>query len=169
MRYNLEPNGQLRIVDDNSSTSVESSTPANNSIDIDYRVVFVVISGLILIGRVLIAFAPWKVWKWIIGAVLVLVSILTTLIVISEDDEDTYNGIFFLKCFETAVSLLLLIRFGVGFTVILQCTMIASLIEMVIMYIVMIINVEYSLFSLITGPILFVVNIIIVICSYTMF
>lgn len=170
MRYNLEPNGQLRITDENEETRMEINTGnSNDSYILDYKKIFT-ISSLSIFGLgIFIAILPWIVWQWILRILVSLVSIIASFIVVDEDDEDAYSGNFVLKGITTIVSIILLYRFGTAFAVILQCVIIVMTIESIIMYIVMIVNSEQSKCSLILGTIILILNIVLLVFRFKMF
>lgn len=170
MRYNLEPNGQLRITDENEETRMEINTGnSSDSYVLDYKKIFTISSLSIFCLGLFIAILPWIVWQWILGILVSLVSIIASFIVVDEDDEEAYNGDFVLKGITTIVSIILLYRFGTSFAVILQCVIIVMTIESIIMYIVMIINSEQSKCSLILGPIILILNIVLLVFRFKMF
>lgn len=170
MRYNLEPNGQLRITDENEETQMEiNAGNSNDSYVLDYKKIFTISSMSILGLGIFIAILPWIVWQWILGILASLVSIIVSFIVVDEDDEDAYSGDFVLKGITTIVSIILLYRFGTSFAVILQCVITVMTIESIIMYIVMIVNSEQSKCSLILGPIILILNIVLLVFRFKIF
>ena len=165
MRYNLEPNGQLRITDENEETHVEINPGnSNDSYILDYKKVFTISSLSIFSLGIFIVLLPWVIWQWILG-----ILIFVSFIVVDEDDEDAYSGDFVLKGVMTIVSIILLYRFGASFVVILQCVIIVMTIESIIMYIVMIVNSEQSKCSLIVGPIILILNIALLVFRFKIF
>lgn len=170
MRYNLEPNGQLRITDENEETHVEINPGnSNDSYILDYKKVFTISSLSIFSLGIFIVLLPWVIWQWILGILISLISIVVSFIVVDEDDEDAYSGDFVLKGIMTIVSIILLYRFGRSFVVILQCVIIVMTIESIIMYIVMIVNSEQSKCSLIVGPIILILNIVLLVFRFKIF
>lgn len=170
MRYSIEPNGQLRITDETEETGME--TDASNSNDFyiwNYKKIFTIACLSVLGLGILIVLLPWIVWQWIIGIIFSLISVIVSFIVVAEDDEDAYNGSFVLKGVMSIVSVMLLYRFGASFVVILQCIIIVMSLESIIMYIVMIVNSEYSKCSLITGPIVLILNVVLLVFRFKMF
>lgn len=77
MRYNLEPNGQLRITDENEETRMEINTGnSSDSYVLDYKKIFTISSLSIFCLGLFIAILPWIVWQWILGILVSLVSII---------------------------------------------------------------------------------------------
>lgn len=170
MRYTLEPNGQLRIADENdSSVNNQGLQVQNKTISINYIKLFSILGIIVILSGILIAILPWTVWQWLIGIIVSLISTFITFIVIDEDDEDAYCSNFILNGVISIVSIIMLCRFGSNFIVILQCIMIAASIEIIIMYIKMIIEYETNLISLISAPIILILNIILPVCRFKFF
>lgn len=170
MRYTLEPNGQLRIADENdSSVNNQGLQVQNKTISINYIKLFSILGIIVILSGILIAILPWTVWQWLIGIIVSLISTFITFIVIDEDDEDAYCSNFIFNGVISIVSIIMLCRFGSNFTVILQCIMIATSIEIIIMYIKMIIEYETNLISLISAPIILILNIILLVCRFKFF
>lgn len=167
MRYTVEPDGQLRIDDENESLVNNQ----NIKDETDYIRLFGVLGIIVVVLGILTIFLPWTAWQWIIGGIVSLISIAVTCFVIDKDDEDVYCGNFIFKGAVSIVSIIMLCKFGANFTIILQCIMIIMSIEIILMYLVMLAKKDddSNPLALISAPIIFILNIVLLICRFKLF